>query len=145
MPSVDREAVKTLAVAIGVREAARKLGLNEDTVCSWARRGKWFAPTPTPKSQAIDLQALHATPSMALASYGKSTRLHLAKASHKASEHLAEQPAEAILDRSQAMRHVSAVASQVHGWEQNQGQQGALDIQVLTGEVGIRVRTSPPN
>ena len=33
-----------LAMEIGAREAARKLGLNEDTVCSWSARGKWKLP-----------------------------------------------------------------------------------------------------
>ena len=29
--NIDREAVKTLAIAVGVREAARQLGLNENS------------------------------------------------------------------------------------------------------------------
>jgi transposase-like protein len=37
-PPVDREAVRILAIELGAREAARKLGLNENTVLSWARR-----------------------------------------------------------------------------------------------------------
>lgn len=41
---VDREAVRVLAIELGAREAARRLGLNEDTVCSWARRYKWNLP-----------------------------------------------------------------------------------------------------
>lgn len=55
--SVDREAVKTLAIAIGVREAAAKLGLNPNTVLSWSRRGKWFAPTPQPPKQSDAITA----------------------------------------------------------------------------------------
>lgn len=45
---VSREAVKTLAIAVGVREAARQLGLPEPTVQSWSRRDKWFAQPPLP-------------------------------------------------------------------------------------------------
>jgi len=40
-PTVDREAVRVLAIELGAREAARRLGLKEGTVLSWASRYKW--------------------------------------------------------------------------------------------------------
>jgi hypothetical protein len=40
-PSIDWEAVRVLAIELGAREAARRLGLNESTVLSRARRDKW--------------------------------------------------------------------------------------------------------
>lgn len=43
---VDREQVRMLAVSVGVREAARQLGLEEDTVCQWAKRGEWLKNIP---------------------------------------------------------------------------------------------------
>lgn len=39
---VDREAVKTLALSVGIREAARQTGLPEGTVRQWSARGKWL-------------------------------------------------------------------------------------------------------
>src|SRR4051812_23388649 len=45
---VNREAVRVLCVAVGVREAARKLGLPESTVQSWSQRGGWLKPTVQP-------------------------------------------------------------------------------------------------
>lgn len=45
---IDKEAVRVLAIEIGAREAARKLGLNEDTVCSWSRRLNWKLPKRVP-------------------------------------------------------------------------------------------------
>ena len=40
--SVDKEAVRVLVVAVGVREAARQMNLNENTVCAWSDRGGWL-------------------------------------------------------------------------------------------------------
>lgn len=66
MPAaVDRESVKTLATAIGVREAAARLGLNPNTVLSWSKRGKWFVPTPQPPKQSDAISAIK-TPSKVL-------------------------------------------------------------------------------
>jgi hypothetical protein len=41
---VDREAVRVLAIELGAREAARRLGLNANTVLSWAKRDNWELP-----------------------------------------------------------------------------------------------------
>jgi hypothetical protein len=38
------ESVRLLAVEIGARQAARKLGLKERTVLTWARRYDWKLP-----------------------------------------------------------------------------------------------------
>ena len=41
---VDREAVRLLALSIGAREAARRLGIKESTLLSWSYRLKWNLP-----------------------------------------------------------------------------------------------------
>ena len=41
---VRREAVHMLALSIGAREAARRLGINESTLLSWSHRLKWKLP-----------------------------------------------------------------------------------------------------
>jgi Putative ATPase subunit of terminase (gpP-like) len=43
---VDREKVQMLALTYGVREAARMLGLSEDTVKSWSLREGWVSERP---------------------------------------------------------------------------------------------------
>jgi transposase-like protein len=43
-PKVDREAVRVLAIELGAREAARRVGVKESTVLSWARRYDWKLP-----------------------------------------------------------------------------------------------------
>lgn len=60
-PPVDREGVRVLAIAIGAREAARQLGLNENTVLGWAKRYKWNLPKrnsgPLKQAQSITAQS----------------------------------------------------------------------------------------
>jgi transposase-like protein len=43
-PPADREAVRVLAIELGAREAARRLGLNPNTVLSWSKRYNWELP-----------------------------------------------------------------------------------------------------
>jgi hypothetical protein len=43
-PPVDREAVRVLAIELGAREAARRLGLSPNTVLSWSKRYNWELP-----------------------------------------------------------------------------------------------------
>jgi hypothetical protein len=43
---VDWEAVQTLAIAIGVREAARQMGINEDAVRQRSSREGWIKDIP---------------------------------------------------------------------------------------------------
>ena len=50
--NVNREAVKTLAIAVGVREAARQMNLPEDTVKTWSGRGNWFKKVQKPPTMA---------------------------------------------------------------------------------------------
>lgn len=38
---VNKEAVQVLVGAVGVREAARQMGLSENTVLTWANKGGW--------------------------------------------------------------------------------------------------------
>lgn len=45
---VDREQVRMLVMQYGVREAARMVGLNENTVLAWSDRGDWLKNMPTP-------------------------------------------------------------------------------------------------
>ena len=78
---VSKEAVRLLAIEIGVREAARRMDLNEDTVCQWSRRFDWF-PT-SPKSNEVRAVSSVSKPGdIALAELAKhegQTRLTLAK------------------------------------------------------------------
>lgn len=47
---ITRESVKTLAIAVGVRESARQLGIPEATVQAWSAREGWFKRPEMPAS-----------------------------------------------------------------------------------------------
>jgi transposase len=89
----DREAVRVLSIELGAREAARRLGLNEDTVCSWARRYKWNLPQRKNGRPSTDLAStLHTQPGDVLLAEHKSletkTKTALARATAAAAEHV---------------------------------------------------------
>jgi uncharacterized protein YjcR len=56
-PTIDREAIRVLAIELGAREAARRTGVNENTILSWSRRYKWNLPKRTGGPKAIELQS----------------------------------------------------------------------------------------
>lgn len=143
---IDREAVKTLAIAVGVREAARQLDLSESTVKSWSTRERWFAQPdrvhlpPTLEKAHNPLASSASKPSSALvnvlADESKKTRLKLSRAAYKAAKTFAKRPGDAIIADSQALRHVTAVAATVHGWEE--GKPASLNLQLGVFVGGIQ-------
>jgi hypothetical protein len=153
MKQVDREAVKTLAIAVGVREAARRLGLNEDRVCQWSKRGQWFKNPPKPKTIAVQ-QGIVSTVSTAsdalrstLTERSNATKLGLSKAAAKAAEHLAESEPVTILKHSRAMKDVASTASVVHGWEAGSRDTGPFNpgaIQILSQRTYLNLGNDQP-
>jgi uncharacterized protein YjcR len=55
-PPVDREAVHILAISIGAREVARRLGIKESTLLSWSHRLKWKLPRRKVGRPPLDLK-----------------------------------------------------------------------------------------
>jgi hypothetical protein len=87
-PPVSREAVRILALSIGAREAARRLGIKESTLLSWSHRGKWKLPRHKVGRPPLDLKA---SPSDVLSDYkrrGGLTRTDMARAVAGAAERL---------------------------------------------------------
>jgi len=148
--SVTREEVKQLAINIGVREAARQLGLNEDRVCQWSKRGKWFVDPPKPPTITNGVVSTVSTASEALretlVKRSGSTKLALSKAALKASEHLAESEAPVILKSARQMRDIASTASTVHGWEAGAKDVGPFapgSIQILSQRTYLNMGQAP--
>lgn len=149
MPAVDREAVKTLAIAVGVREAARQTGINHNTILSWSKRDKWFAPTLQPPSvirQNGDAISAIITPSDALAAtladFSKKTRLNLAEGLCKASEVVRKMPGKQVLKQARQVKDIVGSSAQVGGW-QDQTQTGPLTLNILTNQAALRFNAPP--
>jgi hypothetical protein len=88
-PPVDREAVHILAISIGAREAARRLGIKENTLLSWSHRLKWKLPRRKVGRPPLDLKA---SPGDVLRDYkrrGGLTRTDIYKTVAAAAERLA--------------------------------------------------------
>jgi hypothetical protein len=88
-PRVSREAVHMLALSIGAREAARRLGIKESTLLSWSHRLKWKLPRHKVGRPPLELKV---SPGDVLLDYkrrGGLTRTDIYKAAAGAAERLA--------------------------------------------------------
>jgi hypothetical protein len=133
--NVNREAVRTLAVAVGVREAARQCNLSEELVMKWSQREGWLKPAPViAASEVRDVRK----PFDALAIFAKHNRLSLAKASAKAAKKLSHLSGDELIQEktAQSANAWTNVASKVHGWEAKESSEGSLSLKVLAGRIG---------
>jgi len=86
---VDREAVRLLALSIGARETARRLGIKQSTLLSWSHRLKWKLPQRKVGRPPLELKV---SPGDVLLDYklrGGLTRMDMARAAAQAAEGLA--------------------------------------------------------
>lgn len=139
--NVDRDAVKTLALAVGIREAARQMGIAQSTVQTWSEEGKWLQPIPQKPSKAVRPVPTKASDAMrnALETLGSETRVGFAKAAKKVAKYTSNMQPEKLLERdtAQSSRSWASVASTVHGWEkQNANDSSSLNLNVLSGRGG---------
>ncbi len=116
---IDKEAVRLLAIEIGVREAARRLGLNEDRVCKWSERGKWFS-TPTHINASATIVSSVSKPGdilvNELARLEGETRTSLARSAAQ----LARQGENAKLEASGHVRNAAQVAQIAFKWRDDE-------------------------
>lgn len=126
---VDREQVRMLVLSVGVREAARKLELSEDTVKSWSLRGNWLAkpehvlPPTVMQCRAPDAPKPADALAAALAEDERETRISLSKAARR----LASASESADLGQAADVLSSAKVASLVHKWGDG-SQQGATVV-----------------
>jgi hypothetical protein len=127
---VNWEAVRMLAVVVGVRESARRMGLSEEQVKRRCSREGWLND---PAARAANQNAVAGrsgrtaalVPSLSpqavlngeLAALGSKTRLSLARAIGKAGDHIAELPAAEIVEQSSNVKNIAQTADLVHGWK----------------------------
>ncbi len=124
--SIDKESVRMLAIEIGVRPAARKLGLNEDRVCQWSKRGNWF-PTP-PDAQQSNVSTVSKPGDILLNElheHETATRMSLARSARK----LATEAEGAELRQVGDVHKVAQVMAIVHRQDQEKlGAQFSLNV-----------------
>lgn len=140
---VNREAIKTLVLAVGCTEAAKQTGIPLNTILSWSARGNWLkpaAPQLPPTVQPTAITAINPSDALAnvLADNHKQTKLQLSKYTLDASKKAAD--SEGDLKLSRQVKDVAGIMQAVYP-EQHQSN-GGIHIGVLTGQVAIQYNPS---
>ena len=134
-----REQTRALALQIGLRPAARALGLNEERVKKWGQVYKWgiglIRPCPSgpsngglnPQNLPKPLDVLTAV----MAQEGDRTRSAMARTARRAFEHCDQLTDDQLhaMDRAIALEKHGRVASIAHQW-QNTGAKVAVQVNV---------------
>jgi Putative ATPase subunit of terminase (gpP-like) len=135
-PPADREAVRVLAIELGAREAARRLGLNPNTVLSWSKRYNWELPNrrggaTKASANAITLQS---KPGDVLIATHRElegrTKTGLAQATVRAAEAAAKAAEPIPVSNTAQLRDLAASAARIFGWNTD-GPQVQLNQQVV--------------
>lgn len=127
---VNKEEVRMLALSLGVREAARKMGIPESTVQYWSMTGKWFAhlkPRPLEQRPAslIPRSTVSTKPADALQSVVAEnkvkTKVSQSNYLAKASKALENVPDAELLSVTDAALQLATMASKVYPEEHGTG------------------------
>ena len=133
-------AVRVLAVAVGVREAARQMGISQDAVRQRSKREGWMACPKTIAQRALAKPVTSMSPSAlspadALANVFSErkdrTKLGLSKYAAEAAERAGESDGDLGLSRN--VRDVAAVHSTL--WPEDHNERGILNLGVLIGTI----------
>lgn len=136
--AVDWNEVKILALAIGVREAARQLELSEEAVMKRCSREGWLKnqrqeiavqqQAMAEKRERQGLSAYVRTAAEVLKETGPNTRAKLAIAVEKQAESLAETDAQELVLMAQTVTTVINGAAKLHSWAINVQTDVRLDV-----------------
>src|SRR5215467_8101011 len=135
--SETKEKVRAGAPVIGLRAAARKFQVNEDTACWWAHREKWvlpavFAQTRIRNASKQAQSITHAAQDEVLREQSEQTMLYMSSASLKASYEAAQMEGKQLLvrDTAQALECHNRNADRTHGWSAARQQGSMVAVQV---------------
>lgn len=129
--TVWRELRTAHAAGCGLRELARNAGVCESTLLNRSRREQWSADVQRART-LLPAAPADINPALAAASIfekdNRETKRALSRyarrAAHAAAEH--DDP----LAVAQQVRHVTAVASAVHGWEGSEKESSGVHVNV---------------
>lgn len=137
---VDREQVRMLVLSVGVREAARQMGIKESTVMQWSARGKWLEHTRAQPLLPASMQPVIVSgvisPADALENTlredGNATKTAGMKYARRAAEHaakLAEESPDLALEQAANVKQVLQTAAIAGGWRD--GETGGISVNLL--------------
>src|ERR1044072_4680128 len=139
--SVDWPAVRVLAVAVGVREAARQMGISQDAVRQRSKREGWLASPKTVTQRALAKPVTSVSPNAlspadalanVLQEHERETKLSLARSARR----MAKDAEQATLRESPYVHKAAQAASIPHGWgNQDKNPNTILNLGVLIGNI----------
>jgi hypothetical protein len=137
--NVDWPAVRVLAVAVGVREAARRMGISHDAVRQRSKREAWMASPETVTQRALAKPVTSVPPTVlspadalanVLQEHERETKLSLARSARR----MAKDAEQATLREAPYVHKAAQVASITHGWgEKEKNPNAILNVAILTG------------
>lgn len=134
---VDREAVRTLSVAVGPREAARQMGLPEATVLAWSKRFNWTSAITNAKAIQIerkDVQSVAIKPADALANRlaadESSVKTSLSATFRRTAGHMSKMLPEHVYATADKAKAIVSSAAQLYQWDAKQGQQTNVAVNI---------------
>jgi hypothetical protein len=144
--NVDWPAVRVLAVAVGVREAARQMGISEDAVRQRSKREGWMTSPKAVAQRALAKPVTSVSPNAlspadalvnVLQEHERETKLSLARSARR----MAKDAEQATLREASYVHKAAQVASITHRWgEREKNPNAILNLAILTGvEVPERV------
>jgi hypothetical protein len=145
--AVDWNEVRTLALAVGVREAARQLEISEDAALQRAHREQWLNKAQQEREKQQEaiavlrakqgLSSRVITAADALAITGQNTRAKLAVAVDKQAEQLAETDGQELLIMAPTVKAVVDSAAKLHGWGGESGVSVRLDVIAASASLSV--------
>jgi len=142
----DREAVRVLSIELGAREAARRLGLNPNTVLSWAKRDNWELPNrkggaTKASANAITLQSKPGDVLIAThRELGERTKSGLARATVRSAEAAANAAEPLPVSNTAQLRDLAASAARIFGWDADRGPKFQFNQLVVSPETLEKIR-----
>ena len=135
---IDWEAVRVLAIELGAREAARRLGLKQSTVLSRASRDKWNLPRRKGGAtlKSANVITLRSKPGDVLLQTHKEleerTKSGLAQATARAAEAAARSEKPLDVSNTAQLRDLAASAARVFGWDKGDKTQVNVNAVVVS-------------
>lgn len=142
---VNWEAVKMLALVVGVRESARRMGISEEAVKKRCTREGWLADPAAREIARRSVQersglTVAASPQLSpsaiihaeLAQLGSKTKLGIARGLAKASDVISEMGGVQVIDNAHEIKSVAQTADLVYGWK-DAAPQVKIRLDVLSG------------
>lgn len=124
LPEEIKEKAKLLTIAVGPREAARQLGLKEDTVCYWSAEYGWAKDAQTAQNAVLkkyDKQGVKAasskSPSDILLHLGPKSKLLGAKVGHSMLKSISKEKGLQQVALAQPFSQVVGSLSKIHSWD----------------------------